>query len=113
MGGRGIMFVSSRFNRWVNCWLSQVATLYRCDGDGKNIRPVSTNNNHDNTPWVLPDGRVIYTRWEYVDRSQVDFHHLWVMNSDGMGQMVYFGNMYPGTVMIDAKAHSGRSYKKR
>ncbi len=99
----GIVFVSSRCKRWVNCWLTQVAILHRCDADGKNIRPVSSNNEQDNTPWVLPDGRVLYQRWEYVDRSQVDYHHLWTMNPDGTGQMVFFGNMYPSTVMIDAK----------
>jgi Tol biopolymer transport system component len=36
-----IVFVSSRSKRWVNCWLTQVATLYRCDRDGRNIRPLS------------------------------------------------------------------------
>ena len=45
--------------------------LYRCDADGRNIRPLSSNIEHDNTPWPLPDGRVLYMRWEYVDRSQV------------------------------------------
>ncbi len=50
--------------------------LHRCDADGSNIRALSSNNEHDNTPWPLPDGRILYTRWEYVDRSQVNFHHL-------------------------------------
>ena len=81
--------------------------LYRCDGDGGNLHPVSSNPDHDNTPWVLPDGRVVHQRWEYIDRSQVHFHHLWVMNPDGTGQMVYFGNMHPSTVMIDAKPIPG------
>lgn len=103
----GIMFCSSRCRRVVNCWLSRVATLYRCDGDGKNIRLVSSNNDHDNTPWVLPDGRVLYMRWEYVDRSQIHFHHLWTVNPDGTGQMVYFGNQHGGTTMIDAKPIPG------
>ena len=103
----GIMFCSSRCNRWVNCWLTQVAILYRCDADGTNVRMVSSNNEQDNTPWPLPDGRVLYTRWEYVDRSQVLYHHLWTMNPDGTGQMVYFGNMHPSTVMIDAKPIPG------
>jgi hypothetical protein len=102
-----IMFCSSRCNRWVNCWLTQVAVLYRCGADGKNVRMISSNNEHDNTPWMLPDGRVLYTRWEYVDRSQVLFHHLWVINPDGTSQMVYYGNMYPGVVMIDAKPIPG------
>ena len=103
----GIVFCSSRCNRYVPCWYVQVATLHRCDGDGKNIRPLSSNIEQDNTPWVLPDGRVLYTRWEYVDRSREHFHHLWTMNPDGTGQMAYFGNMHPGDVFLDAKPVPG------
>ncbi len=103
----GIVFVSSRTRRWVNCWLTQVATIHRCDADGSNIRPLSANLEHDNTPWPMPDGRILYTRWEYVDRSQVDYHHLWVMNPDGTGQMTYFGNMHPPDLYIDAKPIPG------
>ena len=98
-----IMFVSSRANRWVNCWLTHVAVLYRCDADGSNIELISPNVEHDNTPWPLPDGRILYTRWEYVNRSQVDYHHLWTTNPDGTNQMAFYGNMHPGYVMIDAK----------
>ena len=102
-----IMFVSTRCRRWVNCWLTHVAVLYTCDADGKNIRQVSANIEHDNTPWPLPDGRILYQRWEYIDRSQVHYHHLWTINPDGTGQMVYFGNLEPGIVMIDAKPVPG------
>jgi hypothetical protein len=103
----GILFCSSRCNRWVNCWHTQVAVLYRCDGDGSNIQALSSNIEQDNTPWPMPDGRVIYTRWEYVDRSRVRYHHLWTTNPDGTGQMVYYGNMHPATVMLDAKPIPG------
>jgi mono/diheme cytochrome c family protein len=103
----GIMFVSGRGKRWVNCWHTQVAILYRCDGDGGNVRQISANIEHDNTPWPLDDGRVIYQRWEYVDRSQVKYHHLWSANPDGTNQMVYFGNLHPGEVYIDAKGIPG------
>lgn len=103
----GIMFCSSRCQRVVNCWISRVATLYRCDADGENIRLVSSNNDHDNTPWVLPDGRILYMRWEYVDRSQVHFHHLWTVNPDGTGQMVWYGNERGGIAMLDAKPIPG------
>ncbi|MCL2743802.1 MAG: polysaccharide lyase family protein [Planctomycetaceae bacterium] len=98
-----IIFVSTRAKRWVQCWLTQVAILYGCDLDGSNIRPLSGNIEHDNTPWFLPNGQVLYMRWEYVDRSQVHYHHLWTMNPDGTRQMVFFGNMHPGVVYIDAK----------
>lgn len=103
----GILFVSSRCNRWVNCWLTQVAVLHRCNADGSDLRPLSSNNEQDNTPWPLPDGRVLYTRWEYVDRSQVHFHHLWTANPDGTAQMTWFGNLHPGITMIDAKPIPG------
>ena len=103
----GIAFVTTRAKRWVNCWLTQVGNIWRCDGDGKNMRPLSANLEQDNTPWVLPDGRLLYTRWEYVDRSQVNYHHLWVMNPDGTSQMVYYGNLHPGGLFIDAKPIPG------
>ncbi|NUN94626.1 MAG: hypothetical protein HUU16_00485 [Candidatus Omnitrophica bacterium] len=103
----GIVFCSSRCNRWVNCWLTQVAILYRCEADGGNVRQISSSGEHDNTPWPLPDGRILYQRWEYVDRSQVHYHHLWTMNPDGTNQMVFFGNLNPGIVMIDAKPIPG------
>ncbi|MHC4181490.1 MAG: HzsA-related protein, partial [Planctomycetota bacterium] len=89
------------------CWFVPVAILYCCDADGTNIHPISANIEQDNTPWPLPDGRVIYERWEYVDRSRVAFHHLWTANPDGTGQMIYYGNMRPRTLMIDAKPIPG------
>ncbi|MDR0521363.1 MAG: hypothetical protein LBH00_05870 [Planctomycetaceae bacterium] len=98
-----IIFCSSRCKRFVNCWHTPVAVLHRCDADGKNVRMLSSNNDHDNTPWLLPDGRVLYMRWEYVDRSQVHYHHLWTMNPDGTQQSAFYGNLHPGDVMIDAK----------
>ena len=102
-----ILFVSTRCKRYVSCWYTQVATMYRCKPDGTDITSVSTNIEHDNTPAVMPDGRILYTRWEYVDRSQVEYHHLWTMNPDGTGVNVYFGNMHSWTVMIDAQPIPG------
>ena len=103
----GIVFCSTRCKRWIGCWLAQTATLHRCDADGGNIRMLSSGAFTENTPAVLPDGRVLYTRWEYVNRDPVSFHHLWTMNPDGTGQRVYFGNMYPGGVFIDARPIAG------
>lgn len=103
----GIAFVSTRCRQWVNCWMTQVGVIYRCDADGSHVERISANTEHDNTPWPLPDGRLLYTRWEYVDRSQVEFHHLWAMNPDGSSQTLFYGNMRPGVLMIDAKPIPG------
>ena len=102
----GIVFVSSRCNRFVPCYHSQAGILYRMDGDGSNVRLLSANNVDDNRPAIMPDGRVVYTRWDYVDRAPQKFHSLWTMNPDGTNQMVLFGNTVSPSdeffVMIDA-----------
>jgi len=103
-----IVFVSTRSKRWVGCWMTQVGTLFRCDRPGGHIRPLSFNCEHDNTPSVLPDGRILYTRWEYVDRSQVGYHQLWSMNPDGTAVTAYFGNQQHYPLFIDAKPIPGR-----
>ncbi len=97
-----LAFISTRCWRWVACWKTQVGILYRCGPKGENIRRISANTEHDNTPAVLPDGRLLFTRWEYVDRSQVGYHHLWTMNPDGTGQGVFHGNQRHYPLYIDA-----------
>ena len=95
-----IIFCSTRANRYVQCWMTQVATLHKCNADGSNIHLLSANVEHDNTPWPLSDGRVAYMRWEYVDRFHMGFHHLWAMNADGTQQMVLYGNQINhGTIL--------------
>ena len=105
----GIVFCSTRCRRYVNCWNVRVATIYRCDGDGGNIRMLSSNNDTDATPWMLPDGRVLFMRWDYTDRTQFEFKHLWTMNPDGTGQMTFIGNHYndPSNAYLDAKPIPG------
>jgi hypothetical protein len=68
----GIVFCSSRCNRIIGCRTNlSTLILYRMDADGRNVRPLSSNAFMENTPAVLPDGRIMFTRWEYVDRDQL------------------------------------------
>ncbi|MBN2314382.1 MAG: hypothetical protein JXM79_10660 [Sedimentisphaerales bacterium] len=99
----GIVFVSTRARRWVGCWITQVGTIHRCDADGTNIETLSCNIEHDNTPSVLPNGQILYMRWEYIDRSQVEFHHLWTMNPDGTNQDIYYGNEVSWGVFLSCR----------
>ncbi len=103
----GIAFCSTRCNRWVMCWKTPVAVMYRCDADGTNLRPLSSNAAMENTPAVLPDGRILYTRWEYVHRSQLCYHHLWTMNPDGTGVMTFYGNMHPTGMPYHLESQDG------
>lgn len=103
----GIAFSSTRCARYIGCWLAPSAILFRCDARGGGLRMLSSGSFTENTPRVLPDGRILYTRWEYVNRDAVSFHHLWTMNPDGTKPMVYFGNQQPGSVFIDAQPIPG------
>ncbi|MDO4573687.1 MAG: polysaccharide lyase family protein [Planctomycetia bacterium] len=98
-----IVFASTRAKCWVQCWLTGVATLHRCGPNGENIYRISSSPEQENTPWVLPNGQIIYMRWEYIDRSQVHYHHLWTTNPDGTKHAAYYGNQTPGICMLGAK----------
>ena len=98
-----IVFVSTRANRYVQCWKTQVGTIHKCNADGSDIRPLSPNLEHDNTPWVTHDGKIAYMRWEYIDRYHMAFHHLWSMNPDGTRQMVMYGNQIGHGTILDVK----------
>ena len=87
----GIVFVSSRGRRFIPCNHAEAAILYRMDADGGNMLCLSANNVRDDRPAVLADGRIIYTRWEYVDSAIAYYRDLWVMNPDGTNQMIVFG----------------------
>lgn len=102
----GIIFVSTRSKRFVPCYHTQAGLLHRMEADGSGLLLLSGNNVGDHRPAILPDGRVLYTRWEYVDRAPQKFHSLWTMNPDGSDQMVLYGNSIPPDgkyyVMTDA-----------
>ncbi len=81
-----IVFNSTRCVQTVDCWWTEVSNLYTCAKDGQYLRRLSFDQVHTNYPSVMPDGRVIYTRWDYNDRGQGRVHPLFQMNPDGTGQ---------------------------
>ena len=71
---------------------SHVANLYRMDADGRNIRQLCFDQEHDWCPTVLNNGRVLYTRWEYADTPHSNTRLLFHMNPDGTAQMEFLGS---------------------
>lgn len=88
----GIAFISTRGNRWVYCNSGPVGVLHRMNSDGSNVVQLSANVLNDFTPSVLADGRILYTRWEYVDKSPLAIQSLWAIRPDGTGLEVIYGN---------------------
>lgn len=104
----GIALISDRRPAYAYCYVVTSPVLYRMDRDGSNQKRLSANYLMDFTPSVLGDGRIIYTRWEYVDRAACPIQSLWTINPDGTGLAGYYGNrvLSPGTFM-DARAIPG------
>ncbi|MEI7728615.1 MAG: SUMF1/EgtB/PvdO family nonheme iron enzyme [Verrucomicrobiota bacterium] len=71
---------------------SHVANLYLMNADGKNIRQLCFDQEHDWCPTVLNNGRILYTRWEYTDTPHSNTRLLFHMNPDGTEQMEFMGS---------------------
>jgi hypothetical protein len=103
-----ILFNSSRCVQTVDCWWTEVSNLYTCGPDGRFLRRLSYDQVHTNYPTVTPEGRVIYTRWDYNDRGQLWPQGLLQMNPDGTAQTEFYGNnsWFP-TTPLHARAIPG------
>jgi hypothetical protein len=97
----GIAFISDRKPAYAYCYVVTSPVLYRMDSDGSNQKRLSANYLMDFTPSALEDGRIIYTRWEYVDRPACPIQSLWAINPDGTELTGFYGNrvISPGTFM--------------
>lgn len=90
----GICFISTRCQYGILCDGPDIFTttvLYRMDGDGSNIQKLTNSSVSEATPSLTNDGRILYTRWEYVDKGAVSVKCLWAMNPDGTGSSEIFG----------------------
>ncbi len=105
----GIAFLSTRTSRFAYCWISPVGVLHRMARDGSRVTQLSANIVNDFTPSVLDDGRIIYSRWEYVDKPAIPIQSLWTIHPDGTGLAGFFGNrvLSPATFM-EARSIPGR-----
>ena len=69
-----------------------VFTLHTMDANGDNLRAISPFENFEWTPAVTHDGRIIYARWDYIDRFNGHFMSLWSTNQDGTNPQLVYGN---------------------
>lgn len=88
----GLAFISTRCKSRVFCWRPQSSTLFRMDAGGDNMKPVSLANITEWAPSVMNDGRILWTRWEYVDKGADFGHTLWSIRPDGTYPELMFGN---------------------
>lgn len=94
--GGGIMFTSTRCRTSTLCNGSDVfntPVLHRMDAHGGSIQRLSNNCVSEFCPTVLPDGRVLYMRWEYNRKGAGAVKCLWSMLPDGTNSAEVYGNL--------------------
>jgi len=104
----GIAFASTREPKYCMCNRHIMANLFRMEADGANIHQIGKSTLFEGHGSLLPDGRILYYRWEYIDRNFGDAQGLWTVRPDGTDHALYWGNntQSPGAV-FDARAIPG------
>jgi hypothetical protein len=89
-----ILFSSTATYTGVPCvgGSSHVANLHRFKPATGEIRRLTFDQEHNWNPTVLPDGRVMYLRWEYSDLPHSNSRILFQMNPDGTNQAGLYGS---------------------
>ena len=99
-----IVFTSTRYSGLVPCANNGVAILHVMKANGGDIPTISVNNVTEFDPCVLPDGRILFGRWEYVDRNALVIQSLWSVLPDGREETaVYANNMVFPEAVLQAK----------
>jgi hypothetical protein len=70
------------------------STLFTMKADGTDVVPISWHETSETFPRVAHDGRIVYTRWDYIDREFHAGHHIWFCTPDGRDPRAPHGN-YP------------------
>jgi hypothetical protein len=90
----GIIFSSTRCEHTVLCGGSShlvAPGLHRMDADGTHVLQLSNSPVSEFCPVILDDGRVMYHRWEYIDKGARVAKAVWSMNPDGSGIQELYG----------------------
>ena len=89
-----IIFTCTALKYAVPCvWgSSPVANLFRCNADGSGMELLGNDQEHAWCPEVMPDGRVMYLRWEYTDIPHANSRILFTCNPDGTNQRAFYGS---------------------
>jgi mono/diheme cytochrome c family protein len=117
-----IVFCSTRVQSFSVCQDFLAAAMYIMNGDGSGLRRLEYNTLCDTTPFVMDDGLILFTRWEYQDKNIFCVQGLWTINPAGKRVQLFHGNTFsipnsvcharqiPGTrkILCTLAPHHGR-----
>ena len=88
-----IAMISERRGGYLRCGrVCPTYTLYDMTADGGDIRCLSPHETNEWHPSVTHDGRIAWTRWDYVDRHFSAAHMPWITSVDGCDPRPIHGN---------------------
>jgi hypothetical protein len=87
-----IMFTSTRLYSMVNCAYNTVGNMYICNKNGEWLRKIGFDQEASFTPVMMSTGDILYSRWEYNDRTRISCSAYFTMNPDGTRQNELWGN---------------------
>ena len=90
-----LAFMTTRCVARFLCWEPQAYVLFRMQPDGTDMRRLSHANLSEWDPSVMRDGRILWTRSEYLDKGADFGHTLWAIRPDGEHPQLVFGNDTP------------------
>ena len=103
-----IVFSSTRASKYCACNRHIMCNLYKCDADGHNIIQIGNSIEFENGASVMADGRILYTRWEYVDRNFSGAQGLWTCNPDGTRHALFWGQETNNPVLDAVELSAGK-----
>jgi len=114
-----IAFVSQRPQMTVRCapgtmkkdsqgFLPQ-NVLFSIKPDGTDLIQLSWHDTNEFMPSVNNEGRIVYSRWDYVDRDFNAAHNFWHCNPDGSNPRSPHGNYYLWKGFKDYSKLDGRA----
>jgi len=110
-----IIFSSTRSEHTVLCGGSAhlvAPTLHSMNANGGNVEQLTKSPVSEFCPVVLDDGRVMYHRWEYIDKGARVSKTIWSMNPDGtMPQELYGVSDDTTTVYMYPQAIPGNVHR--
>ncbi len=98
-----VAFMSTRCQSFSRCHVGRYApsfVLYRTSRTNGEPRRLSFMESNEWAPVVMPDGRLAFTQWDYVNRHEVLFQGLWSCRPDGAALAHIYGNYTPNPCAV-------------
>lgn len=101
-----IAFISERRGGYLRCGRAcPLYTLYDMNPDGSGLNCLSFHDSNEWNPSVAHDGRIVWTRWDYVDRHGCIAHMPWILTLDGRDPRPLHGNYAPRQARPDMELY--------